>query len=110
MKTRRMTLTEQRKAASEFAKRWKGRGKNERGECQPFWLDFLQSCLGIEDPYSYAIFERHNDAGFPDVELRDAGVVIEQKRLGTDLDEPEPRGGEMKTPFKQALDLSLIHI
>lgn len=104
MKTRRMTLTEQRKAASEFAKRWKGRGENERGECQPFWLDFLQSCLGIEDPYSYAIFEQRNDAGFPDVELRDAGVVIEQKRLGTDLDDPEPRGGEMKTPFKQALD------
>ena len=104
MKTRRMTLAEQRKAASEFAKRWKGRGRNERGECQPFWLDFLQSCLGIEDPYSYAIFEERNDAGFPDVELRDAGVVIEQKRLGTNLDEPEPRGGEMKTPFRQALD------
>lgn len=104
MKTRKMTLAEQRKAASEFAKRWKGRGGNERGECQPFWLDLLQSCLGIEDPYSYAIFEEHNDAGFPDVELRDAGVVIEQKRLGTNLDEPELRGGEMKTPFKQALD------
>ena len=37
---------EQRKAAKEFAERWKGKGY-EKGQSQQFWTDLLENVYGI---------------------------------------------------------------
>ena len=91
-----------KKALKEFVDRWRGKGY-EKGETPQFWLQLLK-----EIGYPYAndvLFERHlPSGGFIDVWLRDAGVLIEQKSLGVDLDKPEPRQGKLKTPLEQALD------
>ena len=43
-----MTEKEQKKAAAEFAKRWKGRGY-EKGESNLFWIDLLVYVFGVEN-------------------------------------------------------------
>lgn len=43
-----MTPTAQKKAATEFAKRWKDRGY-EKGESQQFWTDLLEHVYGIDN-------------------------------------------------------------
>ena len=46
---------------------------------------------------------RTASGGFIDCLIPDAGVIVEQKGLGIDLDKPEERQGRMVTPFEQAL-------
>ncbi|MBP5621796.1 MAG: hypothetical protein J6X44_07260, partial [Thermoguttaceae bacterium] len=95
-------MTYDKKALKGFVDCWRGKGY-EKGETPQFWLQLLK-----EIGYPYAndvLFERHlPSGGFIDVWLRDAGVLIEQKSLGVDLDKPEPRQGKLKTPLEQALD------
>lgn len=43
-----MTDKEQKKAAAEFALRWKGRGY-EKGESQLYWIDLLEHVLGVNN-------------------------------------------------------------
>lgn len=91
-----------KKALKSFAQRWKGKGY-EKGDTQQFWLQALRGIgySGVDD----VIFEHHlPSGGFIDVWIPDADVLIEQKGLGIDLDKPEPRQGQMKTPLVQALD------
>lgn len=46
---------------------------------------------------------RTASGGFIDCLIPDAGVIVEQKGLGIDLDKPEECQGRMVTPFEQAL-------
>ena len=43
-------------AATEFAKRWQGKGY-ERGESQLFWADLLTNIFGVEDLPSFIRYE-----------------------------------------------------
>ena len=43
-----MTPNEQKKAAAEFAARWKDQGY-EKGQSQQFWMDLLVSVFGVQD-------------------------------------------------------------
>ena len=91
-----------KKELLEFASRWQGRGY-EKGDTQQFWLQLLRT-IGyskVDD----VLFEFHvSSGGFIDVWIPDAGVLIEQKALGIDLDKEELRQGKQKTPLTQALD------
>lgn len=91
-----------KKRVVEFVTRWGGQGY-EKGDTQKFWLELLAA---IGYPHAKDVkFEHHlPNGGFIDVWLRDAGVLIEQKSLHIDLDKPEPRQGQLKTPLAQALD------
>ena len=91
-----------KKELLEFVSRWQGRGY-EKGDTQQFWLQLLRT-IGypkVDD----VLFEFHvSSGGFIDVWIFDAGVLIEQKALGIDLDKEELRQGKQKTPLTQALD------
>ena len=91
-----------KKELLEFVYRWQGRGY-EKGDTQQFWLQLLRT-IGyskVDD----VLFEHHvSSGGFVDVWIPDAGVLIEQKALGIDLDKEELRQGKQKTPLTQALD------
>ena len=91
-----------KKELLEFISRWQGRGY-EKGDTQQFWLQLLRT-IGyskVDD----VLFEFHvSSGGFIDVWIPDAGVLIEQKALGIDLDKEEVRQGKPKTPLTQALD------
>lgn len=91
-----------KKELLEFVSRWQGRGY-EKGDTQQFWLQLLRT-IGyskVDD----VLFEFHvSSGGFIDVWIPDAGVLIEQKALGIDLDKEEIRQGKPKTPLTQALD------
>ena len=97
-----MTTAEQKKNLKSFVKAWKDRGY-EKGETQQFWLQLLRA-IGYEYADSVLFEKPLKSRGFPDVWLREVNVMVEQKSLGVDLDKPELRQGEMKTPFKQVLD------
>ena len=51
-----MNGKEQKKAAKEFAARWKGRGY-EKGESQKFWIDLLVNVYRVEDIAEFISFE-----------------------------------------------------
>ena len=91
-----------KKELLDFVSRWQGRGY-EKGDTQQFWLQLLRT-IGyskVDD----VLFEFHvSSGGFIDVWIPDAGVLIEQKALGIDLDKEELRQGKQKTPLTQALD------
>lgn len=97
-----MTTAEQKKRAKQFAKNWKGRGY-EKGDTQQFWLQLLD-VIGYKNKDTVLFEKRVGSGGFIDVWIREANVMIEQKSLESDLDKPEPRQGELKTPLKQVLD------
>ncbi len=100
-----MTDTQQRAAAKQFAKRWKGRGY-EKGESQMFWIDLLEKVYGVEDPAEFITFEEqvHLDStSFIDGMIPSTKVMIEQKGLGKDLNKPiRQSDGTLLSPFDQA--------
>ena len=51
-----MTEKEQKKAAKEFAERWKGKGY-EKGQSQLFWIDLLEHVYGVENAMGIITFE-----------------------------------------------------
>lgn len=53
-----MTEKEQKKAAKEFAERWKGRGY-EKGESNLFWIDLLTHVYGVDNIADFIRFEDH---------------------------------------------------
>lgn len=94
---------DKQKTAKQFAENWAGRGY-EKGDAQVFWTELLHDVVGIEKVSASCRFEyRTSSGGFIDCLIPDAGVLIEQKALGVDLDKPELRQGRMVTPFEQAL-------
>ena len=92
-----------KKSRKAFVDTWKGRGY-EKGETQQFWLSLLTNVLGYEHNDT-VLFEHHTTTGgFIDVWIRQSDVMIEQKSIEVDLDKPEIRQGEMKTPLQQVQD------
>lgn len=92
-----------RKSRKLFVETWKGRGY-EKGETQQFWLSLLTNVLGYQHNDT-VLFEHHTTTGgFIDVWIRQSDVMIEQKSIEVDLDKPEIRQGEMKTPLQQVQD------
>lgn len=98
-----MDSMQRKKNAAAFAAEWSGRGY-EKGDAQVFWTELLQQIVGMQNISRNVRFEyRTASGGFIDCLIPDAGVIIEQKGLGVDLDKPEERQGRMVTPFEQAL-------
>lgn len=100
-----MAVLSQKKAAKDFAAKWKGRGY-EKGESQSFWIELLQKVLQVEDPFSIISFENRvklSNTSFIDAYIRPTHVLIEQKSIEKDLRSPIPQSdGTTLTPFKQA--------
>ena len=98
-----------RKAAKEFAKRWSGQKWSEDQNARTFWMDLLQNVYGIEyNDTNNVIFEHRTSAnGKIDLWLRNLATMVEMKGSDVDLDKPEPRQGELKTPFKQVYDYAV---
>ena len=100
-----MQQNRQSKIAKEFASKWKGKGY-EKGESQPFWLELLQTVLGVENPYEMISFEnqvRLSNTSFIDAYIEPTHVLIEQKSVDKDLTKPIVQSdGSRITPFQQA--------
>ncbi len=99
------TNLNRKKAAKEFADRWKGRGY-EKGESQLFWIDLLQNVFAIDDYYNVISFENRvklNKTSFIDAYIVPTHVLIEQKSIKIDLSKPVPQSdGSTLTPYEQA--------
>ncbi len=100
-----MQDNQKKKAAKEFADRWKGHGY-EKGESQKFWLQLLHDVLGVEDPFSVISFENQvklSHTSFIDAYIPFTKVMIEQKGIDKDLRAPVLQSdGSSLTPFQQA--------
>lgn len=100
-----MNIREQKKQAKEFIKRWENRG-NERQDSQSFWIDLLQSVLGLENPTDYIRFEDSvvlDHTSFIDAYIDQTNVMIEQKGSSKDLNKAiRQSDGSYLTPFQQA--------
>lgn len=100
-----MTDAQQKAAAKEFVKQWKGRGY-EKGESQSFWISLLQDVYGVEKPTEYITFEQQvqlDNTAFIDGYIDATKVMIEQKSINKDLRKPiKQSDGTMLTPFQQA--------
>ncbi len=100
-----MAVLSQKKAAKEFAAKWKERGY-EKGESQPFWIELLQKVLQVEDPFSIISFENRvklSNTSFIDAYIKPTHVLIEQKSIEKDLRSSIPQSdGSTLTPFQQA--------
>lgn len=103
-----MTPIEQKKAAKAFVGRWKAAEGNEQREANKFWIELFNEVLGIANPTHMLDFERKVKGRRIDVFHEDAGVLIESKSRGINLDVPEQRGKDnqgrprMITPYEQA--------
>lgn len=99
------TDKQQAAAASDFSKRWSGKGY-EKGDTQKFWLELLQKVYGVEDPYSFVEFEDKvmvDSTNYMDVYLPSTRVLIEQKGINKNLGAPILQSdGAMLNPFQQA--------
>ena len=91
--------------AKKFAERWREKGR-ERSESQSFWLSLLGEVYGIEQPDEYIRFEEPVQLGhksFIDGFIDSTHVIIEQKSLDKDLNEPiKQSDGTFLTPYQQA--------
>ena len=103
-----MTPIEQKKAAKAFVGRWKAAEGNEQREANKFWIELFNEVLGVANPTHMLDFERKVKGRRIDVFHEDAGVLIESKSRGINLDVPEQRGKDnqgrprMITPYEQA--------
>ncbi len=102
-----MKDAEQKKAAQEFAERWRDRGY-EKGESQKYWIDLLGNVLGVEDPINFIEFEDtvHIDktTGFIDGYIPSTKILIEQKSIDKDLKKAVIQAdGSLLKPIQQAL-------
>lgn len=101
-----MTDIEQRRAAKEFAERWKDKGY-EKGESQKYWIDLLSNVLGVSNATEFIRFEDvvHIDknTGFIDGFIDKTKVLIEQKSIDKDLRKAiKQSDGSLLNPFQQA--------
>ena len=101
-----MSPQEQKKAALDFASRWKGRG-DEKQETQAFWTDLFQSVFGVENATRHLRFEKRvkleDSTRYIDVYIPDTRVIVEQKGRHIDLSKAEQQsGGASLTPYNQA--------
>ena len=92
-------------AASEFAKRWMGRGY-EKGDSQIFWADLLTNVYGVKNIAEFIFYEEQvkvDKTNFIDGHIPSTKVLIEQKSLGKDLRKGIVQSdGSILNPFQQA--------
>lgn len=100
-----MTDREQKKAAKEFAERWKDKGY-EKGQSQSFWNDLLEHVYGVENTVDFINYEDkvHLDhTSFIDGRIAATKVMIEQKSIDKDLRKAiRQSDGTFLNPFQQA--------
>lgn len=100
-----LTQVEQRKAAKDFAERWKGIGY-EKGDSARFWLSLLQEVYGVKHPAEFIRFEdqvKLDHTSFIDGYILSTNVLIEQKSITKDLRKPiRQSDGTLLSPFQQA--------
>ena len=100
-----MMDSKQRLAAKSFVQNWTNKGY-EKGESQPFWLQLLGEVLGVEHPAQFISFENQimlDHTSFIDGTIESTHVLIEQKSLGKNLNQPiKQSDGSLLTPFQQA--------
>ncbi len=88
-----------------FVERWTGKGY-EKGHSQIFWTELLTDVLGVETPSEVISFEDqvHLDhTAFIDAYIKKTHVMIEQKSIKKDLNDPiKQSDGTMLNPFQQA--------
>lgn len=100
-----MMDSKQRLAAKSFVQSWTGKGY-EKGESQPFWLQLLGEVLCVEHPAQFISFENQimlDHTSFIDGTIESTHVLIEQKSLGKNLNQPiKQSDGSLLTPFQQA--------
>ncbi len=99
------TAINRKKAAKEFAEKWRGKGY-EKGESQVFWIELLLNVFSVENISDFIIFEDkvHLDhTSFIDAYIPSTHVMIEQKSIDKDLLKPiKQSDGSLLTPFQQA--------
>ena len=93
-------------AARAFSEKWATHG-DEKGEAQKFWLELMQTVLGVPNPYDYISFEGRvhlpGSTSFMDGYIPATRVLIEHKSRKVNLDEKiRQSDGTMLTPFQQA--------
>ena len=93
-------------AAKAFSEKWKEQGY-ERGQTQQFWMELLQKVFGVDDPYSFIVFEGQvknlSSTAFMDAYIAKTKVLIEQKSKKVNLsDSIRQSDGTLLTPFEQA--------
>lgn len=100
-----MNELDQRKAAKEFADKWKGKG-DEKQHTSQFWSDLLHRVYGIKDFSDRVEFEKRVPllhTSFIDVYIPETKVVIEQKSQDVDLQKRKKQSdGSELNPFEQA--------
>lgn len=100
-----MDVTQQKKQAKEFIKRWKERG-DEKQDSQSFWLDLLEHVLGVDNPETFISFEKRvhlDNTSYIDGYIEQTHVMIEQKSSTKDLDKGiKQSDGSFLTPYQQA--------
>ena len=97
---------DQKRAAKEFAERWKDKGY-EKGESQKFQIDLLENVLEVKNASTFINFEDtvHIDkaTGFIDGFIPSTKVLIEQKSIEKDLRKAiKQSDGSLLNPFQQA--------
>ncbi|MCD8295816.1 MAG: methylase, partial [Clostridia bacterium] len=77
-----------------------------QGESQQFWTSLLRNVYGVEYPEKYIQFEDQvhlDNTSFIDGYIPETRVMIEQKGLGKNLNQPiRQSDGTFLTPFQQA--------
>ncbi len=95
----------QKKAAKEFAARWKDKGY-ERGESQIFWIDLLEHVYQVPNIAKFISFEdqvKLDHTSFIDGYIPSTHVMIEQKSIDKDLRKAITQSdGTFLNPFQQA--------
>lgn len=101
-----MALISQKKAAEQFAKKWAGRGAEQKDD-RTFWLQLLMDVFRVSDPFSIIEFQKpvkmENSTRFIDAFMPGTRVLIEQKGVDIDLSKRyHQSGGDELTPYEQA--------
>ncbi len=102
-----MANISQKEAAKRFAKRWEGRGAEQRDD-RSFWLQLLMDVFRVDDPFAVIEFQKpvkmESSTRFIDAFMPATRVLIEQKGVDVDLNKKyRQSGGAELTPYEQAL-------
>ena len=99
-----MTQAEQRAAAKEFVRHWRGQG-DEKQQTQRFWMELLTKVFGVDGSTAIA-FElpvKLEHTSFIDGYIAATRVLIEQKGADIDLKRGYKQSdGSLLTPYQQA--------
>ena len=100
-----MNISKKQQAARDFFRKWQGKGY-EKGDTQRFWLELLQTVLGVDNPFDFIEFEDQvmvDATNFMDGYIPRTKVLIEQKSIEKELGKPTRQSdGAWLNPYQQA--------